>query len=889
MPTRSQREEFPATNDHTLHGSAAVAAVEEWSSDRTDARALSGVPDTWPRSAIEVAHLLGVSERTIRRAISRGELAATKRGGAFQIGVTELARYQMARDRRRRRGGAPLRIVAPEADRSLFPVPLSTLVGREVEITAVDELLRQPATRLLTLTGPGGVGKTRLAIEVAGRMVAPADGIWFVGLAAIQRPELVLPTIALTLGLQEAGDQSLTARLRRYLRDRSLFLVLDNLEHLLAAGPQLADLLTSCPRLKILATSRGPLRIQGEQEYAVPPLPLPAPNGQATVEALATVDAIRLFVERARSVKPAFTLHAANAASVAAICKRLDGLPLAIELAAARIALLSPAALLARLDRQLPVLTDGPRDQPARLKTMRDAIAWSHDLLSAEEQILFRRLAVFVGGAPLDAVERFGVALGQSEDVTLEALSSLVRQSLLLAEEVASGAARSDLNRVRMLEPIRDFAREQLTVSGEGERVRAAHATWCLELVDASEPHWFTANQLVWAERLEPEHGNVRAALAWFAQTGDAPALLRMCAVVWRFWFLRSHYAEGQAWLEKALAGSTGERTRERAWALNGAASIAVFQADPRAIAWCEESFAISQEIGFQFGAANAQLVLGHVALLHGDYERANRCQEAALTLMREIGDAMPIATASASTVLGNLAEIAVNQGEYARAARLAEEALAIQREIGWGWGAAQSLHTLASIARHQGDAHRALGLYQQSLDQAWDERDQRLILRSLDYLAGLAAEAGEHPRASRLFGAAARLRELLGTPLDPADQHSYDRALTVTRALLGATAFDASWSAGWSLSLPDLVAEAGRPVDDGADVHKDAAARFGLTRRERDVLRLLVAGQSDRQIAQTLFIGRRTVESHVSSILNKLELESRTAVAAYVIQHRLV
>jgi excisionase family DNA binding protein len=865
--------------------------ASEMRQERTTAADVSGAADTWPRSAAEVAALLDISERTIRRAIARGELVATKRGGIFQITATELARFQLQRGGAREAARSPLRLVSPEEiERPALPARLSSFVGRSRESVAAMELLQRPEVRLLTLTGPGGVGKTRLSLEVASRLSGQfSDGEWFVELAPVRSPELVLPAIALALGLRESGDKPLSMRLHDFLRPRTLLLVLDNLEHLLDAAPGIAKLLSSCPNVKILATSRAPLRIQGEQEFAVPPLKLPELEEDLSLAEISAVDSVALFAERARSVKPGFAMTAANAPAIAAICRRVDGLPLAIELAASWISLLSPAALSERLERQLPVLTSGARDRPARLKTMRDAIAWSHDLLTADEQVLFRRLAVFVGGAPLAAVERFGVVFGQSGDAMFDGLSSLVRQSLLLSEEVAGDSAQAGMTRLRMLEPIREFAQERLSASGEEERVRSAHAAWCLGLVEASEPHWFTANQLAWAERLEPEHGNLRAALEWFAARGDTVSLLRMCAVLWRFWFLRSHYEEGRAWLVRALAGSAGMRTRERAWALNGAASLGVFQWDPRVSAWCEESLAISQEIDFLFGAANAQLVLGHVALLRGDYERANHMQAAALTLMREIGAAMPIAKPATSLVLGNLAEVAVNRGEYTRAARLAKEAFAIQREIGFGWGAAQSLYTLASSARHEGDARGAAALYRESLDQAWDQRDHRLILRPLDYLAVLAAEAGQCERAARLFGAAAHLRELLGTPLDPAEQPTYDRAIATARNRLSGPVFDVSWALGWALPLPSVIAEASWHSGSASSVSQDASgSHFGLTRRERQVLQLLVAGQTDREIGETLFTGRRTVETHVRGILNKLGLTSRSAVGAYAVRHGL-
>ena len=707
--------------------------------ERTTAADVSGAADTWPRSAAEVAALIGVSERTIRRAIARGELVAAKRGGVFRIEATDLARYQSLRTPQRRALGAILRLVPPERPAGpALPVPPTLLVGRTREAAQVAALLQRPEVRLLTLTGPGGVGKTRLGLEVATRLSgAFADGVWFVELAPIRSPDLVLPTIALALGLRESGDRPLPVRLEKYLRTRSLLLVLDNLEHLLAAAPALAELLHACRDLKILATSRAPLRIQGEQEFPVPPLALPGPEGSPDAVEFSTVESVTLFIERARAVKPDFALTATCAPVVAAICRRVDGLPLAIELAAARISLLSPATLLERLERQLPLLAGGARDQPARLQTMRDAIAWSHDLLSPEEQALFRRLAVFVGGAPLEAVEQANQRLGTPSDETFLALTALVRQSLLLSEESVNDAGQLGATRLRMLEPIREFALERLQKSGEEERVRSAHASWYLELAERAQPSWFNAGQKAAADRLEVEHDNIRAALAWWAARGDEAAILRLSAAIWPFWFLRSYYVEGRSWLDRAIMASAGLRSRERVSALNGLGSMAVFQADTAQVAaWSEESLVIAHEMGFWYGVGNALLLHGHAALLERDYQRAHQMHVDALEAMRAAN-----AMAPASTMITNLAEVAVNQGDYAGATHLAEEALALQRELRWSWGAAQSLFILAAAARHQGDRPRATALYQESLRQAWDERDQRLMLRPLDFLAVLAAE----------------------------------------------------------------------------------------------------------------------------------------------------
>ncbi len=886
-------------NQH-LPGSRSFASMtmgerqttEAFPEHRTDTADVSGVPDSWPCSASEAAALLGLSERTIRRAIARGSLRATKRGGTFQISSMELARYQAMRPDHCDAVLAPLQSVPRDGtEQPPLPVPLTSLVGRSREAAAVVDLLRQPEVRLLTLTGPGGVGKTRLSLEVASRLAGELpDGVWFVELAPIRSPDLVLPTIALALGLRESGDRPLPIRLHDYLRTRSLLLVLDNLEHLLDAAPRIAKLLKGCPNPRILVTSRAPLRIHGEQEFAVPPLALPTTEAVLAVEELSSIASVSLFSQRARSVKPDFALTTVNAPAVAAICRRVDGLPLAIELAAARVSLLSPADLLERLDRQLPVLSGGPRDQPARLKTMSDAIAWSYDLLTPAEQTLFRRLAVFVGGATLDAAEQVGVALGQPLGELLDGLSALVHQSLLLAEEVANDSVLHGTTRVRMLEPIREFAEERLVASGEEERARAEHAAWCLDLVERSDSFWFTASQREWADRIEPERGNLRAALGWYAQRGEVASLLRMTATIWPFWFLRSYYAEGREWLVLALEMSEGARSYERVSTLNGAASLSVFQGDATPVtAWCDEGLAIAREIGNRFGSGNALLILGHVALAQGDLDRAHAMQEAALAEMQALGDTLPRAAPAASVILGNLAEIAMAQGDDKRALLIAEEALAKQRELGFDWGAAQSLHTLGTVSHARGAGNVAAAHFRESLCLAWEQRDQRLMLRALGHLALLAQEQGSHEQATQLFGAAARLRELLGTPILPSLQSSHERAVLGAKVQLGER-FAAAWEAGWVLPLTELVSETSRSERASTPGHgQTSAAHRKLTRRERDVLRLLVAGQTDREIAEALFIGHRTVETHVRAILNKLGLASRTAVAAYAVRYGLV
>jgi excisionase family DNA binding protein len=858
-------------------------------------RSLSALPDRWPCSAREAALAIAVSERTIRRAILRGELLATKRGGRYRITRDALTHYQ--NERPQAAGGAvPWSVPTaapgePRTPRSL-PRPLSSFVGREREVAAVSALLARSDICLLTLTGPGGVGKTRLAGEVAASVDAFWDGVWFVPLAGVRAVELVMPTIALTLGLRETGAVAPRQRLQDYFRQRHALLVLDNFEHLLPANVEIAELLRACPNLTVLVTSRAPLRLQGEQEYPVPTLALPDHESQLSAEQLATVEAIALFAHRARATQPDFTITPANAAAVLGICRRVDGLPLAIELAAARLGLFSPASLLSRMERRLPLLTGGTHDRPTRLRTMTDAIGWSYDLLSTAEQALFRHLAVFVDGVAIEAAEGVMAARDAPAGDVVETLTTLLRQSVLHVSATAQAGDVTLEPRLEMLETIREFAMDRLVESGEEAGARGAHAAWFRALADRAAPHWFTGRQHAWADRWQAEHANLRAALEHTAATETPSTLLRVTAAIWPFWFLRGHYGEGWTWLERTLATTAGERTRDRASALNGIASIAVFRGGAHQVStWCEESLTIAREVGDGFAAGNALLILGHLATSLGDLDRAQAMQEAALAEMLALGDTVLRAAPTASAIMGNLADVAMAQGDVPRATRFANDALALQRQLGFPWGTAQSLHSLATIARREGDMARAMALFQDSLRFAWEQRDQRLTLRAIDQLATCLVERGEAAFAARLFGAAAHIRELLGIPVDVALAADYDRGLRVVQTIMGSD-FAPAWTAGWELPLDTVVADACAVPPAGAPYRlrpeSSASAPGTLTRREREVLRLLVAGQTDREIADALFIGRRTVETHVASLLNKLGLGSRTAAAAYAVRFGL-
>ncbi len=597
-----------------------------------------------------------------------------------------------------------------------LPGPLTSLIGREQEIQAVCSFLRRPEVRLVTLTGTGGVGKTRLGLEVGTDLLADfADGVCFVSLAPISDPDLVVPTIAQALGIQEAGERPLLDLLQAYLRDKRLLLLLDNFEQVLAAAPWLSDLLTGCPHLKILVTSRAVLHIRGEHEFPVPPLALPDFTHLPESEALSQYAAVALFLERARAVKPDFQLTPANARVIAEICIRLDGLPLAIELAAARIKLLPPQALLTRLRQRLQLLTSGARDAPVRQQTLRNTLAWSYNLLDAQEQRLFRRLSVFVGGCTLEAVEGLYTTLGERPADVLDGLASLIDKSLLRQVE-----QEGEDPRLVMLATIREYGLEALAASGEMESTRRVHATYCLRLSEQAELELGGPQQAAWLDRLEREHDNLRAALSWsLEQAGDEEAgqrseiALRLAGALWTFWWARGHRSEGRTFLERALAASEGITALVRAKALFAAGHLAFVQSDyERAEALLEESLALYRELGDQRGIALSLNMLGNVAWVRGNTAAARSLTEEALALYGEVDD-----KEGAAGSLFSLALLASSQGEYARACALYEESLALQRELGNKMAIAHTLSQLAkALFDSQGDQARVRSLLEECL-----------------------------------------------------------------------------------------------------------------------------------------------------------------------------
>ena len=807
---------------------------------------------------------------------------------------------------------------------SSLPIPLTRLIGRDAEVASLLRALDQDDVRLLTVTGAGGTGKTRLALAAAAMLDAYPGGVSFVDLAPLADATMVMPAIAAALGVRESAGQSVEAGLARFLVNRRLLLVLDNCEHVLAAAAEIATLLASHPMLTILATSREPLRVRGEREIPLRPLDLPSLEPGLDLDALASSPAVALFVERAAECLPGFALTADNAADVAAICHRLDGLPLAIELAAARVRVLSPAALLARLDTRLPLLTGGSRDLPARQRTMRDAVAWSYELLSGAEQHAFRWLSVFAGGFTLEGAERVApppmpsVHPERSDPHTrIDLVTSLVAKNMVRRIAAADGEMR-----FAMLETIREYGREQLAASGEGEAARRAHAAYFVSFAEEADRRLRGPEQRVWLERLETEHDNLRSALSWLLAAPERAAdALRLAGALHWFWYLHGHFREGRRWLEDALAASP-EPTLARAKALTGSGvlgfplgefesardrldeSIAVGRAvgDPGTVAYglhflamgdlphidpatlrerTTESITLFREAGDRWGLAMSLRGLGMIALVTQQFDEADAPFAASLALAREVGDLWCLAR-----VLHYSGEVARARGDIAAAQGLYDESLALYRDLDLRYPAAVVQHNLGYIAVRQGDFRVGLSHFSAALTPHIEHDN---LLNVGHCLAGIAAVATLLDRpldAARLFGSAEAILTRIGAALWPVDKIDHDRFLAAVRERLGDEVFATAFAAGQALTLESAIADAfalDRELGDAPAVPMPIAGvnGYGLSPRERQVLRLLTQRATDREIATALSISPRTVMHHVSSILAKLGASNRREAAA--------
>jgi predicted ATPase/DNA-binding CsgD family transcriptional regulator len=816
-----------------------------------------------------------------------------------------------------------------------LPQELTSFVGRRREMAEVRRLL--PTTRLLTLTGAGGCGKTRLALRVASHALKEyLDGVWFVDLASLADVSLVPQAVASALGVREQTGRTLMETLTEYLKPKKLLLVLDNCEHLVEACASLVDaLLHDCTNLRILATSRQPLSVTAETTWRVPSLSLPDPLHLPALKELGQYDAVRLFARRAQFRRENFEVTPANAAPIVQLCHQLDGIPLAVELAAARMSVLSVEEIASRIDERFRLLTSPYQTAMPRHRTLQATLDWSYNLLFEAEQSLLRSLSVFTGGFTVEAVEAVCGREGEIDEYeTLDLLVQLVDKSLVIME-VWDGKSR-----YRLLETVRQYSLVRLNLSGEVKRLRDRHLDYYLAVAEEAEPQFQQSNQSAWLERLEMEHDNLRAALGWSvnndcADGAMAEAGMRLAAALWWFWHLRGYWSEGIRWLTDMLALDTGDvsvatsLTTARAKGFNGAGRLALIMSDyASAATLLEEGLALSRRAGYKQGAAASLFGLSMVAFDQGKGEQTKDLAEEALAIGREVDDKLSIANALKmlgyaiwkqgdiadarskfeeglliSRALGNeavianmlmdLGEIARAQKDYDRAGSLNEEALALHRKLMQKRGIATALMNLGIIACHQRDYQVSENLFTEGILLLSEIGGRNMLGACLMGLAGVWAIQGQAERAATLFGAADAMCKSMGIQYGLVDRSDFDSSLIMIQAQLTAEVFNAAWARGQTMSTDEAVAFAlqrpsavghiSEPLLPDGDYPKD------LTKREAELLGLVAGGLTNKEIAGQLSISVYTVETHLRSIFGKLGVTTRNAASRFAIDLNLV
>jgi predicted ATPase/DNA-binding CsgD family transcriptional regulator len=837
-------------------------------------------------------------------------------------------------------GQRPRRVANPANNLpAQHPEGTRPLTGRERELGVAGRLLEEPDVRLLSLVGPGGVGKTRLALQLADEMLEQFEGgVFLVNLAPVSDPDLVVPTIATTLGVREAPGGPLISTLIEHLQGKRsaiaegkrsaiaegerMLLLLDNFEQVIPAGRSLAEILAACPHLKLLVTSREALRLACEHVLAVSPLALPEPGVRLSRSKLSKYGAIALFVQRARAVRPDFMLTDGNAAAVAEVCRRVDGLPLAIELVAPYARLLPPQSILARLTHPLRLLEGDAPDAQSKHRSMRDTIEWSYNLLTEQQQRLFRCMSVFVGGCALRAAEAVcneqgDISVESDDPLAIEVLKSidaLVEKSLVrrLDQDEAEDP------RFLMLETVREYALERLVASDEADATRRRHAAYYLALAQRIGPDIQSSDAPEWMGRLGPEHDNLRAALRYLLARDEAASYEGALHILFNlrgFWGRFDHMSAVQQWLEAALAGSDHRATPFRAGALRFAATVSYLRADySRAETWAEQALAAARELDDQTLIPDTLGLMGLLAVFREDYERARGLLEEALDIYRRTGNDFGV-----GAVCINLGETVRYQGKYARAEAYYRESLRIFRALGRKVGALQALSNIGHMLLKQGDLPAARATFAEALGMAHETDARKIAAEALTGMAGViiaeldmsaasspeasassagqayddAAASAPHRKgmmlAAHILGITSGVIERSGRQLEPIDQAEFERSAASARDMLGEEAFAAALEEGRAMTLEQAIDLVSGPEATGTGRRsRDTAPRphpGDLTARQIEIALLVAGGLSNEDIARDLVISERTVEMHVSHALHRLGLSTRTQLAAWAIR----